>query len=505
MSISFISPVSPLPQTPARQLRAKTLRQTLESKQNASPTPKNSRKVLTSDQTLSLTRESNHDCSRINELNTVAKTQMRIDFSLFRFCLDYGWHCESFRGRTHYNGSQPACRGRCEAAHAALSPTLYDNQLTLIIQKMEKVAFSILPAHEQKYLEKRFNLTEQEKPLLDSSNISERTGLIQNFVNSLKPGHAKGSFMHGTIDKNRNSTFENPRACNRVDCTLEAHLRKIEDQLAEKCRNNQIHPMAAIDSLKSEYKQLLKEIKKNLEDDKNHLEALLIAWKEILKAQTAFEKSSKSENDFNLYLDSIKKYWAAHQQRFNTKEKKGVSKLQELNTFLQQYQSPYVLHIMIQKSTHFANVLIYYEVNKSHLSIPPNDGKDDLMFKNVISEVSLRIEETEIQLKTLDKTAHIVYSTFLHLFGSKDSQGTLLTADEIADKLVELIEPASQCKTPERASRKRKDLEPKQRSSLEDSFNLNAEEVQSTPQTPEKGPPRKKVKRKLNLDAALSI
>ncbi len=160
----------------------------------------------------------------------------------------HAWECKTMRGRTCYNGDQSSC-GCCQAAHAALSPALYDDYLKKIVQNIRERGFEGLSLHHQEYLQRRFALTEVERKGLSSETASIRSEWMRSIIARLQVKVGGVTFVDTPLDYARNATFENPAASNRVDCHLERSLRPLEDRLAQDCSDASKNPKEALREL----------------------------------------------------------------------------------------------------------------------------------------------------------------------------------------------------------------------------------------------------------------
>lgn len=438
-------------------LRPSTLAKAAESAKNS---PAQNRKILTPTKTASLYALEGHDCSKVNVDNSIVKVTARLFFSEFRFYVAHVWECTTMRGTTHYNGAQSHCAGKCQAAHAALTPTLYDNKLEKIIELVRKVGYRHLPQTDQTYLKNRFVLDKTHEKLLSVENESKRFEHMMSIVSRLKVLERKGSFINTPLDLARNATFENPAASNRVDCYLEKSLEPLEKMLSEDCRASTKSPKEALKELFFTHRQLLTSLKERLPAGESNLLALQTAWNnlvdsqvkfiEILTASDLYPKKTDEEtvvftesllkslaNDadiktsFEAYVKSIKKYREITAQR-SSHPGEGVPKLKKLQKDqLDRLQSPFVLkHLSnFYEKDGIQRALSHFMANKIHLNIPSLDDAKKLeeSFKEGIHEISLRAAETEAQLSFLEKDFDEVHQLMNMFWGQRTENGSFCT------------------------------------------------------------------------------
>lgn len=420
------------------------LRHVAEKQALAHPpaTPKN-RKKLSPTKTATMTQDIGHNCLILNINNIFGKVTSRLIHSLSRFYISYSLSCTTWRGPTYLNGSSSTCD--CESAHAALSPTLYDNLLSAIVEKLQSKSLDQLDPQSQKYLSIRFKLTADDKTKLSSQTASKRTSHITHIISRLSSMEQQGTFVNTPTGYARNATYENPRASNRFDCYLEQHLRPLEDRLADECETGAKIPSVALQELTDEYKKLIDQAVVNLKKDTACINQLQTAFEKMLENQSKLEKDIDSTQALTDYVSSVEEYLKAHQARFKQKVP-GAPSHKQLNTHLDQTQSLYILkQVVIHKSTE------YFIENKRFLKTAIN-SKDK--FKIATDDITTRTVEAEHQLKILSQQLPEDAKTMTkYLFGKKDANGEVPTPSKeaVATTLLELIVPV----TPSRSDLKK--------------------------------------------------
>lgn len=432
MSLVITNP----PVTPVRSLRPRA-----EEPSNASFASPAYRRVLTPGRTATLLRTPGHDCSTVHEGNTAQKVMARIAFSLQRFSIAFSWDCITSRGRTRFNGGGTRCgAGKCEAAHAALSPTLYDDKIKRIEEHLNTTPFDKLDTISQMYITHRFTLEAEHLKALSDENPKTRLGCFQRFVRRLSLRQRKGSIADTQLEKNRNATYSNPRASNRVDCYLEKCLRIKEDELAASCSENALEPEEALVQLLTEYERLLEMAKNNLEAEQNNLQLFEKAWQELLTCQaqlSVVRDDDAYHQTWTLYLQKANTYLTLYNSR-NAKHEEGVPGHNALMKHLKQHQSPYVLKMLShQEGLSAAQAKAWLVQHIKHLCIP----MDREPFAAAHLDVALRLKEVITQQSQLPNTRQELHAFVKSTLGIQNSQGAVITPskEQMATMITELL------------------------------------------------------------------
>lgn len=268
-----------------RALRPSTIYSSAQSSKSSSLKRKG-RTVLGLEDTPSLiSRHGDHDCSVVDMEKTAVKVTLRFFFSAFRFGLAYSWQCKTWREQTLENGDQCDCGPNCQAAHSALSPNLHDDRLEIVLKSLQDDPIDQIKSGHRNYFESRFSLTCEDRLDLNSSDFKTRNERIQAVVQRLLPTERTATFMNTPISKIRNSTYANPTGSNQTDSALEKNLRRIEDDLAERCRKNEIHPKEALLELQKQYQIRLKEMRSKIGPILENLGSLLKSYQELRQSE----------------------------------------------------------------------------------------------------------------------------------------------------------------------------------------------------------------------------
>ena len=385
--------------------------------------PQQGRKVLSPRASAALLRTPGHDCSTIKADNVAQKVMARLGHSLQRFAISFGWECLTVRGKTRYNGGRTYCgQGKCEAAHAALSPTLYDDKLQRVQKELEKSPFSVIKEISKLYLLRRFSLSETDKENLSHSSQEKRIKSFTEITGRLSRRQRKGSIADSSLEKTRNATYSNPRSSNRFDCYLERTLRKVEDELADECASHSKAPEEALAALIKVYSELLEKAVFHLEEEKKDMEEFSSAWDRLIEAQKALEKAKPSEkiSTFKDYKSAITAYLDLYQTR-QAHQKQGVSRQKSLMKALKQEQS-----LRLLKHIKGMNALDsdWFAKNQRHLK---TSEKIVGCFQKAALDITLRHEEAQLQQNEMPRTAVEVHEFVKNTLGVKDSQGNLIT------------------------------------------------------------------------------
>jgi hypothetical protein len=422
---------------------AHTLRETTNQKRPspfAAKDSKRGRLELTPSKSATCVREADHDCGNIEEVYTSTKAIARLHHSLFRFSLAHAFDCTTIRGVTIMNGAVSHCGG-CQAGHAALSPTLYDNILETISEKLSTKKLDELYEHEQSYVQTRFAPTMEELEKLSSDDEITRTEVFGQFITRLKPHETKGTFVGTLTEKARNATYDNPTASNRLDCYLEQHLRPLEDELAAE----KGEPIPALAKLQTKYRELIDTAIENLNARYPQLDELQKAWDTLMDAQkkiTDLEPDfATHEADFHAYAQAVETALKAKKVFFEQLD--GTPGFKSFKDKLDAIQSPYNLKniLKLYKNGQIQATYDYFKKNEKSLKTDSNITNE---FIEVRNEISLRIHEASIQHKVLDQNHDEIKFMMKHFFGDLNPETkTLLTPnkEKIQQSILRLIPP----------------------------------------------------------------
>lgn len=395
------------------------------------------RKILTPSKSASLIGQAGHHCDHVDEDSTLTKVQTRFAYSIHRFAMAFSWGCETSRGRTQYNGARAHCGvGKCEAAHAALSPTLYDDMLDRVSEQFKTKKFTELGEISKIYMEQRFALKEADITALSDQNSVNRSRTFKVIIKRLTPQERKGSFVGTSVEFQRNATYNNPKSSNRLDCYLERVLRTVEDNLAKKCQNKEVTPEEALLELQKEYNQLLDIAFHDLNKDNTRVLELHECWLALTKSQTAFQDIGDTTK-FKAYIQNVEAYIKAYDARKN-EPLKGAPKLQAMMDYFRHKQSYHVLKGLLRENKiSIDQAKIYFSQNKHHLQI---SSEDEVKFEEGELEIRKRLDEVKIQKNAIDVPPLDLHYMFKSMFGTK--QGPILKTpshNEVAQRLVSTL------------------------------------------------------------------
>jgi hypothetical protein len=447
--------------------RSKTI-EVRKASQVTTPVIKKGRRILTPSKTGSMYIQENHDCANFNVDHTVSKVMARFFFSLFRFAMSYAWECETMRGNTKFNGASSNCHGKCHAAHAALSPALYDNYLKQIEEKVKRIGYEKLSNDEKGYLNGRFILKAKDYKLISSKDEKIRSDFMAKLVSGLEIGKRRGSFVQTPLDFARNITFEGPAASNRVDCHLERHLRPLEDELAERCMMLDALPKEALKELFFSYQKLLTKLKEALNLDRDRFSILNKCWEDLVEAQKkslflpeeALLRPKEGLKDFfgtleggkvfQCYVTAAMEYQKAFKSRFENAHG-GVPWQKTLKDALIRSQSTHVLSQIIG-AFKFSEIEEAFETftNQYRNLIRPLTNSTinatvEKEFQNGNEEINKRIVEVDTQLSVINQGFEEVHSVIKMYFGVKDENGKFITPtkEDLKEKLNGWLVPIS--------------------------------------------------------------
>lgn len=386
------------------------------------------RKVLSPSKTATLLRTPGHNCEEIAELNTAYKVMARLAFSLQRFTMSFAWECMTFRGRTRYNGGTTHCgHGKCEAGHAALSPTLYDNKLQLVHNELGINSFQELTLSSQTYMQVRFTLEPTDIQQLSDPDAAIRLKCFDRLVSHLSPRERKGSIVGSSVEFLRNATYSNPRDSNRVDCYLERHLRKIEDVLSSQCTSSDLEPEEALTKLIQEYKALLEIAHRNLREESVDIVRFQESWRGLIQSYENLLNQQDEEgykDAFTEYLNQAQRYLKLYRARINTKQM-GVPKQGALMDTLKRNQSPRVLEHVIKNPPQGKQAIEeWLQMHNKHLIVYLADKE----FSEARVSIDRRCLEGSIQLQQMPTNHDQIHDFVKNNLSEELSEGgTLIT------------------------------------------------------------------------------
>ncbi len=407
---------------------------TLNSGQASHQTsPKLSRRILSPSKSATLVRPQTHDCESLETDHTINKVAVRLFHTLFRFSLAHAYNCTTSRGTTHLNGAKSTCGG-CEAAHAALSPTLYDDILKIVQKELGNKSLNELNHSLQNYLEARFSLSENDKQKLASEKKEDREKLLSELMSSLTLQEAKGSFVNTATEHQRNATFENPRSSNKIDCYLESHLRPLEDKLANECTIDVKTPIQALEELQKMHRELLEIALKNIKAKQLLLNDFHDSFTQLSDAEIRLEAQA-DDKTFIEFKDCIGKYQLSRNAFFTKLQ--GAPNFNSFKRQINSEQSPHVL----QKIAIIEDLLSsrkHYETYKRFLKNSPDT---ETLFTTTKTELERRALEAENQLKVLSQNTDDIKNMLKQQFGTKDNLGILKTPtkSDIAKAIIPLV------------------------------------------------------------------
>ncbi len=392
--------------------------------------PENSRSssskriVLTPSKSATNIREKGHDCTTIEDDYTATKVNKRLQDSAVLLAFAYAFDCETGRGPTRYNGNSCSCGG-CQAGHAALTPTLYDNILDIISEKLTQFKLSDLDPHLQSYMQTRFAPTLEECEKLSSDDVDVRNAAFKQIISRLTEEEKKGTFVNTLTEKARNATYDNPTSSNRFDSHLERSLRPKEDELAAE----KGEPIQALLRLQAEYRRLVEVAIPNLEAHYVKLDNLHKAWDTMIGIQIKLQgldvKSDEYKAEFLNYFSAIGAFLQAREIFFQKSE--GAPSFNAFKERLSNTQSPYALKELLKlvKEGEIDEAHDYFSKKQKILQIDPAIDND---FIESRAEIGRTIHEAKLHLKVLDQKPEEINFMLKHHFGDLNPETkTLIT------------------------------------------------------------------------------
>ncbi len=372
-----------------------------------------------------MVQDKEHDCTHLNTEHTGAKVTSRLSLSLFLFTFAYSMNSTISRGPTRLNGSQAHCNGTCQSAHAALTPTLCDDMLLQIGQKLGEGGFNTLDELHQKYLQRRFQLTEKDVGLLSSEDIHERSAHLEKIISRLKVHEKWGTYIETPTDFSRNATFDNHADSNRFDIYLEKHLREKELRLAKRCTDNEITPIVALEKLQNKYRKLVVEAVSALKAKKVAIAALRQTHNELIVTPV---ESEEFLTKVNRYLDFFRDFF---------EKKQGAPSFKKFKGKLTCHPSQAVLNDVSKKKNNL-NV-------KSHEENLRPLKNAEAKFDKAEQIIERRLIEAERQLLVLHQTTDEIKIMFKALFPMTNDKGELVTPskENLQKYMIDLIVPVT--------------------------------------------------------------
>lgn len=401
-------------------------------------TPKR-RKVLTPSKTASYVQTPSRDSHPFDPEATRLKLDQRIYFTFERFSLAYSLQCETFRGKTHFNGSHAKVED-WEAAHASFAPTMYDNYHEKVQDAVAKSGFSALSPPKKQYLRTRFNLdTPQRKKEQGKSSDKE---FFDSLTERLSRREKQGSYVNTETEWLRNSTVEQPRGSNRFDCHLEHVLRNLEDTLAEECANQIITPQEATELFIERYLELVKTFVGHLKTRQRQFTRFLFLHNELkafishLSAQTP---SATFEADYINFALLVKEYLA-----LRNRLKKRMAGAPSYSDFISHSQKRPICSLLklLDKnydSSSVADAIQFFHQMKDQLQITPFSEKKT---EYCLNDLENRLKEGEAQLAKLQAIQEdpVSFETFyLGIFDSGERRSP--TDEEIQQQFIAKMQP----------------------------------------------------------------
>jgi len=426
-----MQPTHPFSKTVPYTFRTSTCEQEPIHSAPASP---RYRRELSPNRTPTLTRSPMHDCQQIDPENTKVKIIQRVWSTYFRMQVASVFSCHTWRGTTRFNGSVAHCD--CQAAHSSLVPTLYDDKLRRVTSSIVEDGFDALSPISEKYICHRFDLDTPQKEILSCAESPGRP--LQQLFQHLSLRQKNGSFVDTEMEKARNATFQNPPGSNQLDSHLEHYLRRLEDELAEACKEQKKSPILCTQELVVKHIDLLEEAIRSCTTRLAEFDQFI---------QTHMELNGIKETIASLEPDTITQ---EHCQEFiekaglyislRDKLMKHLSGAPHLNDFLNFFLAKTPFHTLRGISKDFRNVSqadFLIKLVKVLPLIQLTPFVKDVSAKR--RDIQNRLEEAQIQLEEIRNVQVSIPSFDWLFFGVVDGDGNRRnpTKDEIADALIE--------------------------------------------------------------------
>lgn len=409
------------PQPEPYAFRSSTL--TSSAKSQAQYTPPRRRNVLPKDSTSSIIRSPEHVCTVLIEDNTRAKVDMRVTFAALRFFTAHAMVCQTSRGTTRWNGAQAHC-GSCQAAHASLSPTLYDDKLQRVEVVVQEQGFAHLSPLSKKYVHARFGVDTPERRRRQEESQQTDSEFFQTLRQTLPLRQQKGSFVDTELDYHRNTTITNPRGSNRLDCHLETlGLRELEDSLALECTQQVKTPQEAMKEFVAAYMGMLQKFVINIQERMLQFESFLTYHKLVMNDIFILETltpETTTDEFYEKFIGRVRKYLELRKE-LKTKMP-GAPNFDQHVDFFQQRPVFFPLGQLLKnfdKAEEVPAAVRFYHASKSNL----RDSEIILDIERVKADLDCRLQEATVQLEKLSAINADLPSFQRLYFGVKSETG----------------------------------------------------------------------------------
>jgi len=424
-------PTSPRPETPAvsnpvlslvfkRSVRESTQQQTKQSSQNQTP-PR--RIIARPGDTASLERTPGHKCHDFNPDKTRIKIDARIAATFDRFFIAHTWQCKTSRGTTGINGTQAHCQSRCQAAHASLAPKLKDDYLEIVANQIKDNGFDEAPSEMVEYFMHRFGLTEATRIELQG-DLSD-SAFVDYLLEQLHPNQKKGSFIDTDKELQRNSTIEQSQGANRIDCSVEATMRKIEETLAAQCTSHESTPQKAMEKFLQDHAETTAMLIRNIQSRKEQFEEFLALHEKMqgsIEALKALTPETTPEETYREFLAVVQQYLSL--KKVLKDKPRGFPSLTKFLNFSLGSQMDYLLKQLVKKPEPVNEAILHFHTLKDQLNPSPPDEDDVSALR---ADIRVRLMEATTQHEKILAILEDIPSFEKLYYGVSDAPGQRTT------------------------------------------------------------------------------
>ncbi len=349
------------------------------------------------------------------------------------------------------NGSQSHC-GSCQAAHAAVTPTLLDNTFSLSHKHLVTSPYDQLSPIKQTLVQRCLRLNPSHIESLNTASQIDREQFLQQHTHPSFPHLQAGLFASNSTAFMRNATFEGPTAANRIDCHLESVLRPIEDSLATQCTDGALSPKEALNEFHRHYALALEELKSRFEQVLPAMQALQQAEDTLATAESVLlasltDPNQDLQNHISQYKEALAQYLACF-NRFSPLSGGGVPQIchKQIIDALKERYSLYLLrgiHLFLNTYSDVNNVpLPLLNTQLSALIRCRAKAKQLPNWSKMTDEIALRQDEVSHQTHILSLGFQAIYDLTKMELSAPDATGkwTSPSRSMIANSLIRRAE-----------------------------------------------------------------
>lgn len=324
-----------------------------------------------------ITREKGHIC-QIPEEKMAAEKAVRRAWGIYiRHCISGFLDCKTWRGRTELVGASSHCGG-CEGSHWSLTPTLCDDKIERIINRIIQLKGETTP-RSKLYCKTVLGFEDKEfAQLKENGDAASITAFIKKHT---KPGQWHRSYKGSSFENQANSTVENHALSNRVDSMMEKKLRSIEDQINADVFEKKLSPEEGTQKVLQSLEEYFTKSLAALKDRKGKIERFITLNQEI-------EKSiAQSVPDFDAFQKNVEELLALREE-FKTKNS-VIARFKKVDEYRHDY---YTLRTLMKQPPEERPT--FFQAARSQFKTAPIVDS-----ASHIAQYDHMIQETEHQLK----------------------------------------------------------------------------------------------------------